>query len=756
MPKILSLLLVLFLASCGGGGSGGSGPVVAAVSRIEIQSNGLMLLGTGQSSQLTVLAYDASGNRLDGITPSWTSSAPTTLSVDQAGRLVALVDNGSAQITAVVAQVSSAPATAVVSVPVDKVTVLTDSDVVSEPTLVDPTSSLDSGTLFNVSLGPAGTSLPVGSVVLSTGSRPFLGRITALSGGVATIAAIAPLDEFPHLQVDEVLSLANATPVISPEIAALFDVSSANGVFTFDQKAGTTIESSNARDGVHPLAVKALDRLECKGSSSVIKVKISGASTKVDLSKASKVARLAGTGSKFLIDGPYEVSSKASLSLSLDPGVKASCKLTLFYLPIKATGWLAALLGVNVPVGLKLDVEATGAKLDAIAEAKIVTAGSIKVGVDCTQSCAFPHELTAKTTGSPLNFPPLAPQARLGYSVALDGYIEVSALDFPKWTKIDSVFLTTAKVGPKFAVEAASAEFQTNQTFTANYKVTVDATIANGDEFEVGVTQAQKDFFKKWLKIDLVGFNYEFNLFEANSPTADVTIDSIPLQAGDPFTVLVDFQPKDIGLLIFYPYSVKDLRIFFSDASGKFNDIPIQFLDAADGKTHFAIPLIATDAMIGGTIYAFMDSKADSLMLHSPMKLGSQSLAAKVAVQSASCANVYVPKGPVVFIEDHFAAAGTATGTVGMKFSLFLTATGPTIPRHSLFGAGPPVPLSCGDWTASTDGFFGYCTRSPGQPNSTTWSVQGIDIHSADHYYFYGVIGNELQNPGTLARCGGP
>ena len=89
--------------------------IVAAVGSVVIDKPSVLLPGGGQSAQLSVQLLDPRGAPSFG-SVTWTSSAPDKVSVDSAGRLVALAI-GSAQVFAQAAGVRSAPTLVIVAQP---------------------------------------------------------------------------------------------------------------------------------------------------------------------------------------------------------------------------------------------------------------------------------------------------------------------------------------------------------------------------------------------------------------------------------------------------------------------------------------------------------------------------------------------------------------------------------------------------------------------------------------------------------------
>jgi alpha-tubulin suppressor-like RCC1 family protein len=104
-------LALLGLASVYGcSGDGVTGPATPA--RVEVTPGIASLTSVGQTRQFSAVARDAAGNRIDGQTFTWTSSATSVATVSATGQATA-VGNGNATITAAVAGVSGTAALSV-------------------------------------------------------------------------------------------------------------------------------------------------------------------------------------------------------------------------------------------------------------------------------------------------------------------------------------------------------------------------------------------------------------------------------------------------------------------------------------------------------------------------------------------------------------------------------------------------------------------------------------------------------------------
>src|SRR5579884_527365 len=115
--RAASLFLLAFaciLAGCGGGSSssssGGSQPTISTITVSPSSPS----IAVGATQQFTATAKDSGGNTISGVTFTWNSANTSVATIDSSGLATALLA-GSTQITASVANISSAPDTLTVT-----------------------------------------------------------------------------------------------------------------------------------------------------------------------------------------------------------------------------------------------------------------------------------------------------------------------------------------------------------------------------------------------------------------------------------------------------------------------------------------------------------------------------------------------------------------------------------------------------------------------------------------------------------------
>ncbi len=172
---------LLALAACGGGESAAP-KVVATVDVAPLTVN----MAPGQSTPLTATAREASGAAISGRSVTWTSSAPSVVTVSSGGVLTGVSD-GTATVTANI-DGRSGSASVVVRTPVAAVVVT--------PSATQLTLGKAPSQLTAVARDAAGNTLP-GRVIQWASTAPAVatvsqtGLVTAVAAGTATINALS-------------------------------------------------------------------------------------------------------------------------------------------------------------------------------------------------------------------------------------------------------------------------------------------------------------------------------------------------------------------------------------------------------------------------------------------------------------------------------------------------------------------------------------------------------------------------------------
>lgn len=355
---VVGVLTALLLSACGGQ----QRPVTtddttaAVVSELRLEPVSLLLLEAGERSALTLEARTASG-ALIATAPTWTSSDASVVSVTADGVVSALGPVGAAVVQASVGDVTSNPVLVVVARLQAGVVPLADAVITSDPVPEDPSAPFAEGWRYRVDVATAHAP-PLGSLVVSTGSRSVAGRVVAVepNGGTAVVLIeLVPLDAlFDSLRVDLRIDLAALTPEIPADVADAYAVTrSADGTLVF------TPRSTSDAAAVQRLAgTTALGIFECE-SNVPFPIQISKPASFTLKPALSLVVQLD--------DGPIRLGIEGGVAaeLTLEARVTAAvtgaimCEVTLARLPLPIGGPLAFVVGGSVPLGVGFGIDGT-------------------------------------------------------------------------------------------------------------------------------------------------------------------------------------------------------------------------------------------------------------------------------------------------------------------------------------------------------------------------------------------------------------
>lgn len=351
-PRALAVACAL-LAACGGGS--GKAPD-DAVDRVEVTPAGFLLTSAGATAQLTARALARDGRVLQAPI-AWRSSAPDVVSVDGAGRLLATSDLGSAQIVAEAGGVPSVPVVGVVAAPVPGAVVVPDAQVVGGLTPLDPPEALGLGFRYQVRLAGL-PPLAAGSPVVGSGAFPLAGRVVAAEPAGAdqlvTLEVVEPGALFERLVVQETIDLSRVTPVVPPGAAPYVGVRRSG-------LGGWVAEAFPWAAAGLPFGLPNFGPFRCSASLELPAVALDLREVRVEPGIDAVVDyredRPAGQRlRKIAIAGTLSGELQGELRLGLAPEAKLKCEAELMRIPVPANGFLAWLFGLNVPVGLGIEL----------------------------------------------------------------------------------------------------------------------------------------------------------------------------------------------------------------------------------------------------------------------------------------------------------------------------------------------------------------------------------------------------------------
>jgi hypothetical protein len=181
------LAIGVSLANCGGGSSSSSTGPAATINITPLKA----FISPNQQQSFSATAQDSKGNTLTGVKFAWASSSPNVASVDSNGLALGR-SNGSTQITAATAGVTSAPATLTVAQPIASITISPRTATIAvnatqqfTAAAVDANGNAVNGVTFNWACSFSGIAT-IDSNGLATGIAPGPVTIFASASGVTS------------------------------------------------------------------------------------------------------------------------------------------------------------------------------------------------------------------------------------------------------------------------------------------------------------------------------------------------------------------------------------------------------------------------------------------------------------------------------------------------------------------------------------------------------------------------------------------
>lgn len=697
---------------------------------VTIDQTAVLLPQIGATRQLSATARDRFGRPI-GDPIVWTSTRPDQVAVDGAGVVRAIVANGSSQITAHVAGVSSAPLLVLATPAAPGATLVTDAEIVGAPIESTPDAPPSENNTFSVVL--RGVPPPaIGSLLINTESQPVAGRVlaVAVNGADTTVTmGIASLPElFPDLVIDEILDLANAPVTVAPALDAAYRVERTGNTFTFTPRPGASVSPAAGRSDPLVTGTRALFPYECETDVG-LPVQLSTRPVFSVTVNPTLDVHYTPTGGlqRFILRAQPTIKVEGGVSLTAAFEGKISCSVDLFVYRVPVGGPLSAVIGGLVPVGVGFELSGKLTVATLGLGSKLEARTNVAIGIECVApaGCAFHRSLT----NLPLQFTPTldAPSigdVRLEPSLSTFGFVKASIGNpFFKSLRLDAF---QAKISGKFEASFASPTSQiADAAYRSNYKLSLAASATVGTKL-TGVA--------KMLGLSsITAIELSTSTVVAASPApaaADpVTADRETFTVGDIVNFRVKLDPATVNFLPGVgPYNVTQVVL----VRGQVNPTLAAAVNATHGQTEFSIPYASTGPASAGEFSAFVITA----MVNQPafaLEIGKATGFASLAVVSSVMLAEVIAELPT---RPQFTASDVSTvfapsQSVTVSMSEQVTAGGTTVRAFSTSTASRTVSTAGGSTTitgsARTEPLLTAVPPVPGSLAQTTGdSIQEV------------------------------
>jgi hypothetical protein len=598
--KFLILALVLLgLSACPV-----TQPEQPKVARVEVNPGTVLLTASGQTKTLTAQAFDQN-NKPMSATFSWVSSKPETVSINSGGTVQANAPLGSSQITASSDGVQSVAIVAAIVEPADGAILVSDSQVVVDPAMLEPKLGNFVGAKLKVTLTGVSNLAP-GNLIVPSENKAFAGRVissTDVGGGrLEVVLEQVPISTLlKHYSIDAVYQMNTPT---TEQFSA-----------TSEAIAGKSIRADDPGFKFGPFTCK--NKLSLSSISGDFTIKLEP-DLKINYLNTENAKLISVTGIlKSKVTG--KVVLGANFTNTLTCKYKAPKPIIL---PIG--GVLAVFVGLQVPYGIKLELKLNvqSPQLETAIEFKNTM--KLELGYAWSTATSF-KEIREFDSDSTLkgrfNYPTSYKNFRAEGSVGVFGYAELQAGspigDFFELTPDFSIL--ELNLGERFDLKLASPQTQVDDSgYNSKYELKAVLEAGLGSDAKKRVQQA----IEAWgapegeptgpVGIQLKpSATVEYAL--TRSPYGKDTVDKKQVAIGEKVKLNVKLEPSSInikyGLLPFQQfYNVKTVD-FYRVRDGKDAE-KVKSIDAADGQDNFDWEWTPAKADVGeNKFYAFVVSK---------------------------------------------------------------------------------------------------------------------------------------------------
>lgn len=629
---VLTLVLTLVAGACDSTTVPPTAPATQVVSAVEISPAGGLIAGVGGTRQLTAVPMTAGGEALSGDV-TWASSDPAVVSVDATGTVTAHAV-GHATVTATAGGSVTQSTEILVAEPVDGAILITDAQIVGDPTPVDPAPE-GSFPFEAVLRGVEG--IAEGAIVINTETKPVLGQVvaaTAEGDDTRVRLVLLPVGRmFSKFLWRDTVDLAEGPYEVPDEVGASFEVVQEGTTFSFTPRAGATSSIDRpVEDEVRTVAPASWGQQHGDPVATAADVSPLPPFGKCGEDEEEEdgddpppmpVSLSVPPALTFGVEGDltrevtetattYELEASSDITFQLALELKAAierswtCKLTFFTkrFRLPPIGILLALVGgdINFGVGFTLGGEATLASLKVGGKVEFEPSFAGLITCPNAGDCTFRREETPESHGkfTPIWEVPSLGQARVEPKLELFAFAELDAgcADFEACQFLAIAAKAGLELGASLTLEGLQIENTDADDGRSKYGLAFKA------EFGPGIKLGD---FLEYLGIEsAVPLKLEFELPLGESPKGTVRADKARYLPGELVKVKVRLDqastvfPFSVGV-----YNVEGVAIVRRDGLS----VEVLHEVAGDGQTEFDIEFAATHLLDAGDLYAFVLTK---------------------------------------------------------------------------------------------------------------------------------------------------
>lgn len=502
------------------------------ISYVLIEPSGVLLTPDQPSVDLVAVAYDAAGNPLEGEVTWFTDDPDITL---DDGTVTAVNGLGSAQVTAIVDGVESAPAFIMLAEPTEGAVLIPDA-AVTDGYEVDPVDDWGLGWKYAITVEGLDAPEP-GTIVLSGGELPIMGRLVSVTEDDWVLELVGPDEAFVDFLIDEDIDLTGVRPEMDPSL---------EGTHELVQDGDTWVVQSI--DG----AERGFGSYECDAQFSGAQIGLGQMKAELNHDLSFEFDWSSDDGfQRMLVLGELELKGEVVVSASAAVEGTLACRTDVFKIPVPVAGPISAVARPQVEFGDGLDYSGKLQVLDMGVKVAASAKGTFKAGLDCsTDECDWvgDFEPTAGVTFT-TNTMDLSQDFRFEASVKKFNYEQMQLAIWAGPVELWSLGLQETKAGIQEEWKLSPNLVQAkNGSFSSTEKLNI--FVEHSSPLMASAQQTLNQI-TGLLKVTLPSFTLTYSPYVlAQSPRADPSLqepfrlNSQSIMEGEDIEVTLDLDPN--------------------------------------------------------------------------------------------------------------------------------------------------------------------------------------------------------------------